>query len=81
MPENSQARCGTSPIADQRTSGASRRTSTPPTSTLPPVTSNSRGTRLTIVLLPAPVDPITATVWPGRAAKETSRTTGESAPG
>ena len=53
----------------------------PPIATVPEVTSKSRGTRLTSVDLPAPVEPITATVCPGRAEKETSLSTGASAPG
>ena len=68
-------------MSDQSASGSSSRTSVPATATLPPVTSKSRGTRLTSVVLPAPVEPITATVWPGRALSETSQSTGDSAPG
>ena len=45
------------------------------------VASNSRGMRLTRVVFPAPVDPMIATVWPGRAEKVTSSTTGWLAPG
>jgi hypothetical protein len=33
------------------------------------------------VVLPAPVLPMIAVVWPGRAVKDTSRSTGEAAPG
>ena len=48
---------------------------------LPPVTSNSRGTSDSSVVLPEPVLPTTAVVVPGRAAKEISCSTGASAPG
>ena len=58
------------------TSGSSSRTSTPPTSTSPAVPSNSRGMRLTSVVLPAPVLPTIAVVWPGAVANEMSLSTG-----
>ena len=45
------------------------RTSTPSTSTEPPVASNSRGISEISVVLPAPVEPMIAVVWPGRAVK------------
>ena len=67
VPVNRNAFCGTSPIRDQSTSGSRSRTSTPSTRTAPEVASKSRGTRLTSVDLPAPVEPMIATVWPGRA--------------
>ena len=81
VPVNRNAFCGTSPNRDQSSSGSIRRTSTPSTTTRPAVASNSRGSRLTSVVLPAPVEPMTATVWPGRAEKLTSLSTGSSAPG
>ena len=57
------------------------RTSTPSIVTEPPVTSNRRGTRLTSVVLPEPVLPITAVTSPGLATRSTPRSTGSSAPG
>ncbi len=47
----------------------------------PPVTSISRGMRLTSVVLPLPVPPMIAVVWPGRALRLMSWSTGCSAPG
>ena len=81
VPLKRNARCGTSPIRDQSISGSRSRTSTPSTRTVPEVASKSRGTRLTSVDLPAPVEPMIATVWPGRALRLTSQSTGCSAPG
>ena len=60
------AAAGTRPMRSHSTSGARSRTSTPSTSTLPLVASNSRGTRLTSVVLPAPVLPTIAVVRPAR---------------
>ena len=51
-------------------SGSRRRTSTPSTYTSPAVTSKSRGTRLTSVVLPAPVEPMIAVVCPGGAVND-----------
>ena len=62
-------------------SESSSRTSTPSTSTSPPVASNSRGISESSVVLPAPVLPMIAVVWPGPARKLMSRSTGASAPG
>ena len=45
--------CGTRPMRLHSSSGSMSRTSTPSTSTVPPVASNSRGTRLSNVVLPA----------------------------
>ena len=45
------------------------------------MTSKSRGIRLTSVVLPAPVLPTMAVVWPGRDTSEMSVSTGSSAPG
>jgi hypothetical protein len=81
VPENRYGRCGTRPIRDQSASGASSRTSTPSTSTLPLVASNRRGTRLTSVVLPAPVLPTMAVVRPAVVVKEMSLSTDCSAPG
>ncbi len=74
-------RWGTSPTRRQSTSGARSRTSTPSTSTCPPVASNRRGTRLTNVVFPAPVLPMTAVVRPRSASSEMPCSTGDSAPG
>ena len=63
------------------TSGSRSCTSTPPTSTVPSVLSNSRRMRLTSVDFPAPVLPTMAVVCPGAVAKETPVSTGCSAPG
>jgi hypothetical protein len=41
----------------------------------------SRGIRLIRVVLPAPVDPMTAVVVPGSTVKEMSESTGSVAPG
>ena len=81
VPVNRYGFWGTSPISPHRSSGSSSRTSTPPTRTRPSVGSNSRGTRLTRVDLPEPVDPMTAVVSPGRTVNEMSQSTGASAPG
>ena len=67
MPENRYGFCGTRPTARDSGSGSRSRTSTPSTSTAPPVASNSRGTRLSSVVLPLPVLPMTAVVSPGAA--------------
>ena len=66
VPEKRYGRCGTKPIVLHSTSGSRSRTSTPPTSTVPSVLSNSRRMRLTSVVLPAPVLPTIAVVWPAR---------------
>ena len=50
-------------------------------STVPSVLSNRRRMRLTSVVLPAPVLPTIAVVWPGAVANEMSLSTGCSAPG
>lgn len=81
VPVNRNGRCGTSPIPFHSVSRSASRTSTPCTRTVPPVASNSRGIRLTSVVLPAPVDPMIATVSPGAARKLTPSMTGSSAPG
>ncbi len=59
--------------------GRARRRRRP--STVPSVLSNRRRIRLTSVVLPAPVLPTIAVVWPGAVANETSLSTGCSAPG
>ena len=46
---------------------------------LPLETSKKRGIRLISVLLPEPVEPMKATVWPGWAVKFTSSSTYSSA--
>ena len=56
------------------------RTSTPPTSTAPELTSQNRGIRLAAVVLPPPEGPTKATVCPGSAVKETWDSAGVSAP-
>lgn len=61
--------------------GACLRTSTPPTSTTPEVTSNRRGTSETSVVLPEPVAPMIAVIRPAPASRFTLRSTGDSAPG
>ena len=65
MPENRYGFCGTRPTVRDSSAGSRSRTSTPSTRTVPPVTSNSRGTRLSSVVLPLPVLPMTAVVSPG----------------
>ena len=60
-------------------SGSQSRTSTPSTRTDPPVASKSRGISEIRVVLPEPVEPMIAVVWPGSAVKVMSRSTGESA--
>ncbi len=52
------------------------RTSTPPTSTRPPSTSQKRGTRLAAVVLPPPEGPTSATVAPAGTSKLTWRERG-----
>src|SRR6266545_4023399 len=69
------------PIRRYSVSKSSSRTSTPSTRTAPPVTSNSRGTSDSSVVLPAPVPPMIAVTSPARARKLMSRRTGASAPG
>ena len=81
MPENRYGFCGTKPTASDSTAGSRSRTSTPSTSTLPPVASNSRGIRLSRVVLPLPVPPMMAVISPGRATRPMSHSTGSSAPG
>ena len=56
-------------------------TSTPSTRTLPPVASNSRGIRLIRVVLPLPVPPMMAVIWPGSASRLMPHSTGCCAPG
>src|SRR5690554_2745810 len=68
-------------MRDHRSSSATSRTSTPSTRTAPPVTSNSRGTRLSKVDLPEPVEPMIAVVLPGSATRSTPCRTAFSAPG
>ena len=60
---------------------SSSRTSTPSIDSEPAVTSTSRGTSDSSVVFPEPVLPTTAVVVPGRAANDTSCSTGASAPG
>ncbi len=81
VPENRYGFCGTSPTAADSPAGSSSRTSTPPTSSDPAVTSISLGMRLTRVVLPLPVPPMIAVVRPGSAARLMSCSTGSSAPG
>ena len=64
VPVNRYGRCGTRPTVRDSSAGSSSRTSTPSTSTVPPVASNSRGTRLSSVVLPLPVLPMTAVISP-----------------
>src|SRR6476469_7584090 len=52
--------------------------SIPSTSTLPDQGSKKRGTKLTRVLLPAPVGPTTATTSPGSTSRDTWLSTGVS---
>jgi len=47
----------------------------------PPVTSNSRGMRLSSVVLPLPVPPMIAVTSPGLASSPMWHSTGSSAPG
>ena len=81
VPVNRNGRCGTRPIVAHSASRSASRTSTPPTRTVPPVASNSRGRRETSVDLPAPVDPTIATVSPGSARNVMPERIGCSAPG
>ena len=53
----------------------------PSTRTRPSVASNNRGTSESNVVLPAPVLPMIAVVFPGDAVKLMSRSTGSAAPG
>ncbi len=55
--------------------------STPSISTAPDVTSRSRGSRFTRVLLPEPVPPTIAVIAPGSNAQVISLRTDSSAPG
>ena len=81
MPVNKYGFCGTRPtVRDSRTSSSSR-TFTPSTNTSPPVASNSRGIRLSSVVLPEPVLPMMAVTSRGRAVRLTPLSTGASAPG
>ncbi len=57
------------------------RTSTPSSDTVPSVASKNRGTSFTSVVLPEPVEPMMAVVWPGRVLKLTEATTGSAASG
>ena len=67
----------TTPMLSRSEPRVTRRMSTPPTRTAPPVTSYSRGTRLAIVDLPAPEWPTSATSWPGSSdGSETSAAEG-----
>ena len=81
MPVNRYGFCGTRPTVRGQQRRVESRTSTPSTSTSPPVASNSRGTRLSSVVLPLPVLPMTAVISPGRAVRSTPHSTGASAPG
>ncbi len=56
-------------------------TGTPSSSTSPEAASYRRGSRASRLVLPAPVEPMIATVWPGSAVKLMSLSTGASAPG
>ncbi len=69
------------PIRAHSSSGSRWRTSTPSTSTVPAVASESRGMRSSIVVLPAPVEPMIAVISPGLATNEMSASTGAVAPG
>ena len=71
-----RGRCGST-----SRSGSRSRTSTPSTSTSPSVASKRRGSRLTSVVLPAPVLPMMAVVVPAVAVKSRFVSTGASAPG
>jgi len=81
VPVNRYGFCGTIPTRLHRYSGSRSRTSTPSTSTCPPVASKRRGTSPSNVVLPAPVLPMIAVVVPGAAVNVTSCSTGASAPG
>jgi hypothetical protein len=60
----------------RRPCSAYSRTSRSSTSTVPRVTSQKRETRLTMVVLPAPVCPTIAIIRPGSMTNERSRSTG-----
>jgi hypothetical protein len=76
VPLNRNAACGTSPMSCQSGSSSCSRTSTPLTRTLPSVGSESRGMRLSSVVLPLPVPPMIALTWPGRRVNDRSLSTG-----
>jgi hypothetical protein len=63
------------------TSGASSRTSTPFISTEPSVASTRRAARFSRVVLPEPVLPMMAVVWPAVQRRLTPDSTACSAPG
>ena len=63
-----------------RSCGSISRTSTPPSRTVPPLTSQNRGTRLAAVVLPPPEGPTSATVAPAGTSKLTCESAGSSAP-
>ena len=58
-------------MEDLRSFGSRERMSRSSSNTIPPVTSTSRGMRLSSVDFPLPVDPTIATVSPGRATMQT----------
>ena len=64
--------CVTTPITSRKERWVTSRTSRPPTSTAPPVTSYIRETSDDSVVLPAPDGPTTATNCPGSTVKLTS---------
>ena len=65
-----------------RSTGSGRsRMSVPFTVIDPAVGSASRGTSCSSVVLPDPVAPVSARVWPGSRSSDTPRSTGRSVPG
>ncbi len=66
----------TTPIVSRNDCRVASRTSMPPTSTAPAVTSYTRGTSIAVVDLPAPDGPTSATICPGSTVKLTPRSTG-----
>ena len=81
MPENRKAFCGTVATTERSSARSRSRTSTPSMLTRPSVASRSRGSRPTSVVLPDPVEPMTAVIVPGAISKSISARTREAAPG
>ena len=72
VPENSTFFCSTTATWLRSVSRSYCRTSTPPTRTLPSVTSYSRQMSCTRLVLEDPVPPMMPTVWPDLTWKSTS---------
>ena len=81
LAENRVGSSNALPISVRSTGSGRSRMSVPFRVIDPAVGSASRGTSWSSVVLPDPVAPVSARVWPGSSSSVTPRSTGRSVPG